>query len=126
MKMKIASFREWQKQKIQMTNAQEKVLCPECGGEGFVCVTCDYCSNEKEEECTLCEGSKEIVFGKLSFSEKQKCFTPGDYKKEVKRDLLDLANWTGKSFSHVCANFGFSVYSRLSDRKEIINIRVTV
>jgi len=101
-----------------MTGLKEKVICPECFGEGLNVVECDDCGQDKEDGCSLCEGHGLIRFGKLDSRQKQKCFPLSDYHQEAENDLLAYAHWMGKSFVETCMDFGFSVCSRICNKKE--------
>jgi len=118
--MNISSYDQWQCARVQETADDTVMNCPECEGEGTVCVTCDCCGQEKEVNCEMCESSGEVIFGQLDFNDQKKCFSRQEYNKQLVCDLQKLVNWSSDLFCLVSYGFAMATaippYSKSRDR----------
>ena len=110
--MNILSYDQWQCAMVQETPDDAVMNCPECEGEGVVCVACDCCGHEREVNCEMCESSGEVIFSQLKFTDQKKCFSMQEYNNQLAYDLNKLVNW---SSDLLCLpSYGFAMATTIS------------
>lgn len=118
--MLINNFKTWQELKIASMSDNDEVQCPSCHGKGIIHDQCECCTQETEHTCSLCEGRKKAVFGDLSKNDVALLFSKSVYHREVISDLEKLALWEGKNRINVLTQNGYSAYTLVANKTEIV------
>ena len=119
--MLINNFDVWKMLKITHTPGDSMVTCPVCSGEGYISDECEYCGNESEHLCGLCEGYRNLRFDDVPNDKIDILFSKAVYHSEVIADLEKLATWEGKNRIGFLLENGYSVYTLVTNKNEKVS-----